>query len=85
MITLSRNDIEQRYRRIAEAIYENRFKSALDEFSQWIRFSSKQEFFYQLETLGDNYRTLLRYAFEGYKDPQQDTILKSLLTGLKNR
>ncbi len=82
MITLSRNDIEQRYRRIAEAIYENRFKSALDEFSQWIRFSSKQEFFYQLETLGDNYRTLLRYAFEGYKDPQQDTILKSLSASL---
>jgi tetratricopeptide (TPR) repeat protein len=78
MITLSRNDIEQRYRRIVEAIYENRFKSAIDDFSQWIRFSNKQEFFYQLETMGDNYRTLLRYAFEGYKDPQQETILKSL-------
>ena len=82
VITLSRNDIEQRYRRVAEAIYENRFKSALDEFSQWIRFSSKQEFFYQLETLSDNYRTLLRYAFEGYKDPQQETILKSLAMSL---
>lgn len=78
MITLSRNDIEQRYRRVAEAVYENHFKLALDEISQWIRFSNKQEFFYQLETLGDNYRTLLRYAFEGYKDPQQETILKSL-------
>ncbi|MFZ4570128.1 MAG: tetratricopeptide repeat protein [Bacteroidales bacterium] len=82
MITLSRNDIEQRYRRIADAIYEHRFKSALDEFSQWIRFSSKQDFFYQLETLNDNYRTLLRYAFEGYKDPQQETILKSLSASL---
>lgn len=82
MITLSRNDIEQRYRRVSEAIYENRFKSALDEFSQWIRFSSRQEFFYQLETLGDNYRTLLRYAVEGYKDPQQETILKSLSASL---
>jgi tetratricopeptide (TPR) repeat protein len=78
VITLSRNDIEQRYRRVSEAIYENRFKSALDEFSQWIRFSSRQEFYYQLETCGDNYRTLLRYAVEGYKDPQQETILQSL-------
>jgi len=82
VIHLSRNDIEQRYRRVAEAIYEKRFKSALDEFSQWIRFSSRQEFFYQLETLGDNYRTLLRYAFEGYRDPQQETILKSLSASL---
>ncbi|MCX6285969.1 MAG: tetratricopeptide repeat protein [Bacteroidetes bacterium] len=82
MIILSRNDIEQRYRRVAEAVYERRFKSALDEFSQWIRFSTRQEFYYQLETLGDNYRTLLRYAFEGYKDPQQETILKSLSASL---
>lgn len=82
MIILSRNDIEQRYRRVAEAIHEKRYKSALDEFSQWIRFSSRQEFFYQLETLGDNYRTLLRYAFEGYKDPQQETILRSLSSSL---
>ncbi|MEI7491009.1 MAG: tetratricopeptide repeat protein [Bacteroidota bacterium] len=82
MIVLSRNDIEQRYRRVAEAVFERRFKSALDEFAQWIRFSPRQEFFYQLETLGDNYRTLLRYAFEGYKDPQQETILKSLSASL---
>ncbi len=82
MITLSRNDIEQRYRKVVEAIYESHFKSALDDLSQWIRFSNKQEFFYQLETLGDNYRTLLRYAFEGYKDPQQETILKSLAISL---
>ncbi|MEI6883527.1 MAG: tetratricopeptide repeat protein [Bacteroidota bacterium] len=82
MITLSRNDIEQRYRRVSDSIQEKRFKSALDEFAQWIRFSSRQEFFYQLETLGDNYRTLLRYAFEGYKDPQQETILRSLAASL---
>ncbi|MCX6282185.1 MAG: tetratricopeptide repeat protein [Bacteroidetes bacterium] len=82
MITLSRNDIEQRYHRVTEAVFEHRFKSALDEFGHWIRFSSRQEFFYQLETLGDNYRTLLRYAFEGYKDPQQEIILKSLSVSL---
>ncbi|MCX6285260.1 MAG: hypothetical protein NTW31_13615, partial [Bacteroidetes bacterium] len=82
MIHLSRNDIEQRYRRVAEAIFEHRFKTALDEFYQWIRFSSRQEFFYQLETLSDNYKTLLRYAFEGYKDAQQETILKSLSASL---
>lgn len=82
MISLSRNDIEQRYRRVAEAINEKHFKLALDEFSQWLRFSSRQEFFYQFETLGDNYRTLLRYAVEGYKDPQQEIILKSLSASL---
>lgn len=82
MISLSRNDIEQRYRRVCEAIAEKRFKSALDDFGQWIRFSDRQEFYYQLETLGDNYRTLLRYAFEGYKDPQQEAILNSLAASL---
>ena len=82
MIVLSRNDIELRYRKVSEAVFEKRFKSALDEFSQWIRFSDKIEFFYHLETLTDNYKTLLRYSFEGYKDPQQEAMLKSLSASL---
>jgi tetratricopeptide (TPR) repeat protein len=82
MIHLSRSDIEQRYRRVVEAVSGKRFKSALDELSLWVRFGEKQEFFYQLETLGDNYRTLLRYAFEGYKDPQQQTMLKKLAASI---
>jgi tetratricopeptide (TPR) repeat protein len=82
VIVLSRNDIELRYRKVSEAVFEKRFKSALDEFSQWVRFSDKMEFFYHLETLTDNYKTLLRYSFEGYKDPQQENMLKSLSASL---
>jgi tetratricopeptide (TPR) repeat protein len=40
------------------------------------------DFFYHLETLTDNYKTLLRYSFEGYKDPQQEAMLNSLSASL---
>lgn len=55
---------------------------ALDELSLFIRFSPKSDYYYQLETLSDNYQTLLRYAYDGYQDPQQTAILNNLCASI---
>ena len=79
---MTHKEIDQRYYSLCENIYNKRIKSALDELTQFIRFSTKMDFYYQLETLTDNYKTLLRYVYDGYKDPQQTVILNNLSASL---
>jgi len=79
---MTRKEIDIRYHTLCEKIYHQKIKAALDDFDRFIRLSSNTDYFYQLETISDNYRTLLRYSFEGYKDPQQNTILSSLCASL---
>lgn len=77
-----RPEIEKRHHKISEHIYNQRIKTALDELALFVRFSIKSEYFYQLETLTDNYQNLLRYAFDGYQDPQQQTILNGICASI---
>lgn len=79
---MTQNEINQQYNRICEHLFNQRIKLALDELTQFIRVSTKTDFYYQLETLSDNYQTLLRYAYDGYKDPQQSSILSNLCASI---
>ena len=75
---MNRKEIDQRYARVCDLICTQQLKSALEELEKLSRFSTKPEYYYQLETFSENYRTLLRYAFEGYQDPEQQNILNGL-------
>ncbi|MEI6455112.1 MAG: tetratricopeptide repeat protein [bacterium] len=75
-------EVNQRYSHICEHIFQKRFKEALEETGQLLRFVPSSDYYYQLENLTENYKTLLHYAFEGYKDPQQENILDNLSASL---
>ncbi len=75
---MTRKETEQRYLRVCDLVFTRQLKSSLDELEKLIRFTSRSEYYYQLETLAENYKTLLRYVFDGYQDPQQQKILDGL-------
>ena len=75
---MTRKETEQRYYRVCELVFTQQLKSALEELEKMIRFTTKSDYYYQLETFAENYKTLLRYAFEGYHDPEQKSILGGL-------
>lgn len=79
---MTRKEIDQRYLRVCEMIYAQQLRSALEELEKLTRFATKADYYYRLETLTENYRTLLRYAFEGYHDPQQKNILDGLCASM---
>ncbi|MEI7897270.1 MAG: tetratricopeptide repeat protein [bacterium] len=79
---MTRKEIEQRYQKVCDLIVSQHLKSALDELEKLSRFNTKADYYYQLETFSENYRTLLRYAFDGYHDPQQQNILDGLCASM---
>jgi tetratricopeptide (TPR) repeat protein len=81
---MTRKEIDLRYHKVCDMICSQRLKSALEELEKFSRFATKTDYYYQLETLSDNYKTLLRYSFDGYHDPQQQTILYRLCTAMLN-
>ena len=81
---MTRKEIEQRIHRVCEMIGTQQLKSALDELEKLTRHTTKADYYYQLETLTENYKTLLRYSFEGYDDPEQKKILNGLCASMFN-
>ncbi|MCX6267225.1 MAG: tetratricopeptide repeat protein [Bacteroidetes bacterium] len=81
---MTRKEIERRYQTVCDLICTQHLKSALDELEKLSRFTTKADYYYQLETFSENYKTLLRYAFDGYHDPQQKSILDSLCASMLN-
>ncbi len=81
---MTRKEIEQRIHRVCEMIGTQQLKNALDELEKLSRHTTKADYYYQLETLTENYKTLLRYSFEGYDDPEQKTILNRLCASMFN-
>lgn len=79
---MTRKEIDQHYQRACSLVQSGDLKEALAELEKLARFTSNTDFFYQLETISDNYRTLLRYAFDGYHDPQQQQILNGLCSSM---
>jgi tetratricopeptide (TPR) repeat protein len=79
---MTRKETEQRHQTICSLIYLKKLKPALDELEKIVKFTTNAEYYYQLETFTENYKTLLRYAFEGYHDPQQDSILNGLCASM---
>jgi tetratricopeptide (TPR) repeat protein len=79
---MTRKEKELRYQRICDQIFSGQLKAAINELGHLTRFSSQANYFYELETLSENYKTLLKYAFDGYQDPQQETILNGISSAL---
>ena len=79
---MARKDIEQQFFSLYRKIYNLELKTALGELNRRIRYISKSDYFYQLESLTENYKTILRYSFEGYKDSQQESILNALCVSI---
>ncbi len=79
---MNRKEIEKRYQKVCDLICTQQLKNALDELETLSRSYTKSDYYYQLETFSENYKTLLRYAFEGYHDPQQQDILYGLCSAM---
>jgi len=79
---MSRKETEQRHQKICDLISNQQLKSALDELGALSRMTLKGDYYYQLETFSENYKTLLHYALDGYHDPQQQTILNNLCAAM---
>jgi len=75
-------EVEKRYNQICDHIFKGRLNEALEETGHFLRFVVQSEYYYQLENFTENYKNLLHYAFEGYKDPQQKVILDNLSASL---
>jgi tetratricopeptide (TPR) repeat protein len=79
---MTRKEFEQRYHKVCDMICTHHLKYALEELEKFSRFAVKGDYYYQLETFSENYKTLLRYAFDGYQDPQQQSILDGLCASM---
>ncbi len=79
---MTRKEIEQRYQMVCDLVYTQKLKSALEELEKFSRFSIKADYYYQLETSTENYKTLLHYSFDGYRDPQQKNILDGICASM---
>jgi hypothetical protein len=75
---MEKTEIERRYQKVCQDIYEGRIKSALDALGALLRNVNQSEFFFDLENITENYQSLLNYAFEGAKDPDRKEILKKI-------
>ena len=75
---MEKNDIERRYQKVCNDIFQGRIKSALDSLGALLRIVNRSDFFFDLENITENYQSLLNYAFEGAKDPERKEILKKI-------
>ncbi|MCX6243222.1 MAG: tetratricopeptide repeat protein [Bacteroidetes bacterium] len=75
---MERSEVERRYNQVCDDVYHNRIKAALDRVGALIRNTNQSNDFYELENVTENYQNLLKYAYEGYKDPDRKEILKKI-------
>jgi len=71
-------DIQRLYDQVGADINKGQLLEALNNVKRLIKEAAAKEFISEWEIIDENYRTLLKYSFEGYQDPQQQTILTSL-------
>ncbi|MFH1160222.1 MAG: hypothetical protein V1733_04655 [bacterium] len=75
---MTRKEIESAHARVLEDVTENRISFALEVLKILIRYSTRSDYFYTLESIEENYKSLLKYAYEGYQDAQRLPILQSI-------
>src|SRR5512133_3933498 len=75
-------DVQRLYDRIGSGIGKGQLLDALQDLKRLLKEAARKEYVSQWETLDETYRNLLKYSFEGYKDPQQHTILNNLSTSV---
>jgi hypothetical protein len=75
---MEKTEIERRYQKVCQDIYQGRIKSALDALGALLRNVNRSDFLFDLENITENYQSLLNYAFEEAKDPDRKEILKKI-------
>jgi hypothetical protein len=55
---MTRKEIEQRYHKICDLICTHQLKNALDELEKLSHHATKGDYYYQLETLSENFNTV---------------------------
>jgi len=79
---MNRKEIKDQYNLLSDYLYTGKLKFALDLVSELVRQSGKTDYFYQIDTITDNYKSLLKYSVSGYRDPQQQAILNNLVVSI---
>ena len=79
---MNRKELKDRYNLLSEYLNAGKLKFGIDLVSELIRQSGKSDYFYQIDTITDNYKSLLKYSVGGYKDPQQQSILNNLAVSI---
>ncbi|MBE0647303.1 MAG: hypothetical protein IH596_05945 [Bacteroidales bacterium] len=75
---MTRKEIESSYKALLANVKTGKLASAFETLHLLIRQGTRSDYFYELESIEDNYRNLLKYSFEGYADPKRDEILNSI-------
>lgn len=75
-------EIEKKHHAICQSIYQGKVKSAIDMLARLLKYTTQAEYFYQIESISDNYQNLLKYAFEGYLDTKRAEILDSIAASI---
>ncbi|TSA23818.1 MAG: hypothetical protein D4R67_12910 [Bacteroidetes bacterium] len=79
---MTRKEIGESYRLVLDDVASGRLTFALETLKRLVRQSTRSDYFYELESIEENYRNLLKYAFEGYNDPKRNEILGSISASL---
>jgi len=75
---MTRKEIQNSHRALVSNVSKGMLVSALATLHELVRQGTRSEYFYELESIEENYRNLLKYSFEGYPDPKRDEILNSI-------
>ncbi|MFC2102491.1 tetratricopeptide repeat protein [Bacteroidota bacterium] len=81
---MTRKEIEHSYAALLIDVNHGKLASAIDLLHSLIRQATRSEYFYELESVEENYRNLLKYTFEGYADPKREEILSSISASILN-
>jgi tetratricopeptide (TPR) repeat protein len=79
---MDRKEITKKHQQITRYIEKGQLGFAIDLIKVLLRQNSRSDFHYTLEAQEENYKNLLRYTWEGYEDPQRQTILQSIAASL---
>jgi tetratricopeptide (TPR) repeat protein len=72
------SEIEKKYNQICHSIFKGRIKSAIDQLARLLRYTTQADYFYEIESISENYKNLLKYAYDGYEDARRSEILNSI-------
>ncbi|NQV02072.1 MAG: tetratricopeptide repeat protein [Bacteroidia bacterium] len=79
---MTHKEIEKSIRALRRNVSDGKLAFSLATLKALIRQSTRSDYFYEIESIEDNYRNLLKYAFEGYADPQRNEILYSIAVSI---
>lgn len=71
-------EIRRHYEEVSRQTDEGKLLDALENLRILVKESPRSDFESEWERISTTYLNLLKYAFEGYHDPKQQTILDSL-------